>query len=239
MNNLPMGVSVGLIPARSGSKRVPNKNKRILGGLPLVSHTIAAAIESGIFAEIIVSTDDPEIAQISVECGAKVPSLRPSAISGDFSTDIEWLMYAVDHQISVLADYLAILRPTSPLRKAETIRNATLVLERNSWADSIRAMEVTDKHPGKMWILHENDEATPLQDQSLEVIPTHNRPTQTLPKVWVQNASLEVVRLTSLLETGSISGRRVMGFEMPGYEGFDLNTELDWKLLEILFLEQG
>lgn len=135
-------------------------------------------------------------------------------------------------------DCLAILRPTSPLRTPSTIRNAMQTFNDNQWADSLRAMEVTHLHPGKMWRVDSNYEASPYLDQSKEKTPTHNLPTQSLERVWVQNASLEITRLRSLMDWKSISGRRVLAYEMPGFEGFDLNNPVDWKFLEFLAQER-
>ena len=232
--------NIALIPARSGSKRLPDKNKLIFKGLPLVAHSILVALESDCFLEVVVSTDDTEIAEIAKKYGAKVPNLRPKDFATDESSDIEWLIYAINNQISIpftRIDFLTILRPTSPMRTSMTINRAVNALKNAEWADSLRAMELTDKHPGKMWYLTETGEAFPLWDQTRELIPTHNRPTQSLPKVWVQNASLEIVRLQAVLSTNSISGKRVLGFEMPGLEGFDINSERDWNHLNFLISE--
>lgn len=229
--------SIALIPARSGSKRVPNKNIKILGGKPLIYFTIKSAIESNLFSEVIVSTDSDEIGSIAKQFGALVPCLRPSHISGDLSEDLEWVNHSIASMISAdleEIEFLSILRPTSPLRRSETIVRAMQFLKSNSWADSLRAMEVTSQHPGKMWLLDSKCQALPLLPQAAGSTPTHNRPTQALEKIWVQNASLEIVKFESLMLDKSISGSKVLGFEMPGYEGFDLNTELDWFALESL-----
>jgi CMP-N-acetylneuraminic acid synthetase len=131
-------------------------------------------------------------------------------------------------------EYVAILRPTSPLRRKLTIAKALQSLTENSWADSLRAMQITDKHPGKMWTLNDKNRATPFLEQSQENPPTHDRPTQSLQKLWIQNASLEIARLGAIFETNSISGRSVLGFEMPGLEGFDINSKMDFEFLEFL-----
>ena len=208
-----------------------------MNGVPLIAYTIRAALEANSFEEVIVSTDSEEIAEVAVEWGAAVPILRPRELAMDQSTDIEWIEHCLTQMIQTplpRINFLAILRPTSPLRSGTTIAQAISSLKINVWADSLRAMEITDRHPGKMWHLSSQSQATPYLDQEGESIPTHNRPTQSLEELWVQNASLEIVRCSSLLKTGSISGEKVMGFIMPGYEGFDINNELDWILLEAL-----
>ena len=231
------GVNVALIPARSGSKRLPHKNVKLLNGVPLLAYTIRTAINCGLFTEVIVSTDSPEIACIAKQWGAKVPKLRPEEFATDWSSDIEWVMHAITELVSTPSsslDKISILRPTNPLRQSSSIKEAMQRLNDCEWADSIRAMEPIDKHPGKMWILNEVNHASPFLNQSSEIIPTYNRPTQSLQKLWVQNASLEIARLTSIIRTQKISGDNVMGFELPSFQGFDINTQLDWDFLEYL-----
>src|SRR5262245_51132771 len=115
---------VALIPARSGSKRVPDKNIRMLAGHPLIAYTIFAARKSGLFSSIIVSTDSEQYAEISRSYGAEVPFLRPAELSGDSSPDIAWL----EHMFKQLGmqgrqfDCFSILRPTSPFRTPATIQ---------------------------------------------------------------------------------------------------------------------
>lgn len=230
-------MNIALIPARSGSKRLPQKNIKLLKGLPLLAYSIKAAIESEVFSEVIVSTDCPNIALVAERYGASAPILRPLDISTDESTDIEWVNHALNSMVKNplgLIDFVTILRPTSPLRKSRTIVKALDTLRNNPWADSLRAMEVTFKHPGKMWILDKLNRAHPYLNQSNELIQTFNRPTQTLQKIWIQNASLEIVKLRSILETNSISGKIIMGFEMPGMEGFDINNKNDFEFLEFM-----
>ncbi len=233
-------MNIALIPARAGSKRIPSKNIRILNGEPLISYTIRSALKSNIFSEVIVSTDSQEIGNIARAYGAKVPVLRPSQYATDTSSDIEWVQNALTTMVEnplELIEMVAILRPTSPLRSSNSILKAVDLLKANQWADSVRAMEVTYKHPGKMWVLDKDNKALPYLDQIDGCIPTYNSPTQTLQKLWIQNASLEIVKLKVLLETNSISGNTVLGFEMPGFEGFDLNNLQDLEFLEYLVLK--
>ncbi len=230
-------MNIALIPARSGSKRLPGKNIKPLNGKPLIYYTIKVALETKIFSEVIVSTDSKEISEVAKICGANVPLLRPAELATDSSTDIEWVNHAINLMVKVpLSEIssISILRPTSPLRTSATISKALILLESNSWADSVRAMEITDKHPGKMWVLNDEKRALPYLDQTGELVPTHNKPTQSLQTLWVQNASLEIIKFKSLMSTNSISGNNVLGYEMPGLEGFDINTEKDFEFLEFM-----
>lgn len=232
-----MSEIVALIPARSGSKRIAGKNLRELNGAPLIAYTISAALESDIFDQVIVSTNDIDTAEVSTKYGAHVPGLRPNDFATDSSPDIDWVMHALNFWLQKSPPtYIAILRPTSPLRQAQTIIDAFNRLKENSWADSLRAMERVSQHPGKMWKLDARKKGTPLLPQIIGEIPTHSLPTQSLTEVWVQNASLEIASVGSIVSTHSISGSNVMAYEMPGREGFDINLPDDWLLLENLVL---
>ena len=226
--------AVALIPARGGSKRVLKKNTRLLAGAPLITYTINTAKLSGIFDQIIVSTDDEATAEIAIKYGATVPELRPSKFATDSSPDIDWVSYAAENWLSNSEVNLVILRPTSPLRKPQTIKNAHEIFCQNAWADSLRAMQPVAEHPGKMWRIGEGEEATPFMDQLNRPVPTHSSPTNTLEEVWVQNASLEIVKSSTITGKKTLAGDRVLKYEMPGLEGYDINSEKDWAYLEFL-----
>ncbi len=146
---------IALIPARSGSVRVPDKNIRYLGDHPLIAYTISAAIQSEVFDSVLVSTDSEEYAKIAQYYGANVPFLRPVDIAGPKSPDIEWIEYTLN-KLKRRGDdykYFSILRPTSPFRQVKTIQRAWKVYEEFGLADSLRAVEICSQHPGKMWVV--------------------------------------------------------------------------------------
>ena len=229
-----MSTNIALIPARGGSKRIENKNIRLLAGHPLIAHSINVARDAGIYDRILVSTDNFEIAQIAKQYGAEIPSMRPSEYATDTSPDIDWISHSVHEWGIAQESTLTILRPTSPLRKATTIKSAVEALTSASWADSLRAMQIVSEHPGKMWRVNANNEAISYLEQQERSVPTHSSPTNTLERVWIQNASLEVVKVQTIINKGSLAGDRILKFEMPGLEGFDLNTVSDWDYLEFL-----
>ncbi len=230
--------AVALVPARSGSKRVKQKNIRALRGHPLLAYTIAAARASGVFREVIVSTDSEEIARIARHYGAEVPFLRPTEYAGDHSPDIEWL----EHLLRELdrggrkPDSFSLLRPTSPFRLPSTIVRAwrTFVSEP---VDSLRAVEKCSQHPGKMWVIR-GRRLLPLLPFSTGELPWHSTPTQALPLVYAQNASLEIAWTRVVLDNRTIAGETVVPFVTEGLEGFDINQPEDWDLAE-LYLERG
>jgi N-acylneuraminate cytidylyltransferase len=249
---------VALIPARGGSKRVPGKNVRVLGGHPLIAYTIAPALESGVFDAVIVSTDLPEIAEVARRYGAEVPFLRPAALAGDTSPDIEW----VEHTLRTLAeqgrsyDAFSLLRPTSPFRTPDTLRRAWAAFSADPRADSLRAVEKCTQHPGKMWVARGN-RLLPLLPFGLPAAkpqgsdgdgvspklqgnaggfeqPWHSSQYQSLPLVYVQNASLEIAWSRIVFEGHTIAGEAIMPFFTDDMEGFDINNRYDWLLAEHL-----
>lgn len=230
---------VALIPARAGSKRIPGKNTKLLAGHPLIAYTIAAAQQSGVFDAVYVCTDSAEAGSLAGRLGA---SWYTRSASADDQPDIHWLLPVAHGVIGAATDAFTILRPTSPFRTAETIRRAWGLFETMSmgtgWAlfDSLRAVEPVRQHPAKMWLMN----GSLLQPLLLQPsgTPWHSSPTQTLPKVYVQNASLEMASTDTVRRTGTIAGERVLAFETHGYEGFDINTPEDWILAEAL-IERG
>ena len=227
--------AVALVPARAGSKRVRDKNVARLAGHPLIAYTIAAARASGVFERVIVSTDSERYAEIATYYGAEVPELRPTAIAGDVSPDIEW----VEHTLATLdaaggsCSVFSILRPTSPFRLPSTIQRAWRAFVADQGADSLRAVEKCRQHPGKMWVWRGN-RLLPLLPLSPEEQPWHSSQYQALPAVYVQNASLEIAWTRVVRETRTIAGINIVPFLTEGYEGFDVNQWYDWQLAELL-----
>jgi N-acylneuraminate cytidylyltransferase len=224
-----------LIPARAGSKRVQGKNIRPLAGHPLIAYTICAAKQSGVFADILVSTDSEEYAEISRQYGAEVPFLRPAEISGDLSLDIEWLDFTLHKLKGVGREYdcFSILRPTSPFRLPTTIQRAWKEFQAEEGVDSLRAVEKVKDHPGKMWVIR-GKRMMPLLPFGPKEQPWHSTPYQGLPEVYSQNASLEIAWSRVVFDGRTIAGEVVMPFISEGYEGFDVNHPYDWELAEHL-----
>lgn len=216
---------VGLIPARGGSRRIPHKNIRTLGGIPLIEWTLRAAKESGIFKSLIVSTDDDTIATIA-EPWADLHRVGPPIAHGDGDRDIQWVRHL---EPWLHANAFAILRPTSPFRTADTIRRCWDEFQRQE-VHSIRAVEPVKQHPGKMWWRTEHgDPLTPVCKRiHADGTPWHSSPTQSLPLCFVQNASLEMAWSYVPRDYSTISGNKIAPFFTEGHEGFDINTEDDW-----------
>jgi CMP-N,N'-diacetyllegionaminic acid synthase len=224
---------VALIPARAGSKRVPDKNIKPLAGHPLIAYSIAAALESRIFAAVIVSTDSQQYLDVAKHYGAEAPYLRPPEIAGDLSPDIEWVTYTLQRLRADRRtfDCFSILRPTSPFRHASTIVRAWQQFLEEEGVDSLRAVEKCKQHPGKMWVVR-GTRMLPLLPLSPAEQPWHSSQYQALPEVYVQNASLEIAWSKVVFEGRTIAGNVQMPFFTQAHEGFDVNHPEDWRLAE-------
>lgn len=227
--------SVAFIPARSGSKRVPNKNIRVLGGHPMLAYSIRAAIDSGVFDAVICATDSESYAAVARHYGAEVPFLRSPQISGDKSPDIEWVVWMLEQLRAAGRDFdvFSILRPTSPFRLPETVRRAWDRFMASPRADSLRAVEKCKQHPGKMWVIR-GDRMLPLLPFTNGSTPWHSSQYASLPEVYAQDASLEIAWSRVALEQNSIAGESIIPFISEGYEGFDINEPDDWWMAERL-----
>ena len=226
-------MKVALIPARSGSKRFPNKNIKVLNGHPLIAYSIVTAIRSSIFDRVIVCTDSPQYAEIARSYGAETPYLRDTNNAGSSSPDIGWVSeaftYIEKHDSKI--DIFSILRPTNPCRSVDSIRKAYNILI-SSKSDSVRAVSLCSEHPGKMWVLNSDQSfMNPLLPFTLNNVPWHSNQYAALPPIYVQNASLEFAHGRCITDLSSISGNLISPYLTPNDEDVDINYPYDWDLL--------
>jgi CMP-N-acetylneuraminic acid synthetase len=225
---------IAFVPARSGSERVPRKNIRPLAGHPLLAYAIATAREAGVFDRIVCSTDSEEVAEIARWYGADVPFLRPPEYATSTSPDVEWLAYTLA-ELPERYDLFALIRATNPFRGADVVRRGLEQLLATREADSIRAVELVKQHPGKMWVLDEEERTMrPLLEQSELDVAWHAGQYQALPRVYVQNSALEIAWCRVVTDTGTREGRILAPFLTEGLEGFNVDDEEDWARAEAL-----
>lgn len=224
---------LAIIPARGGSKGIPRKNLRLLAGEPLLAHSVRAALSSKLVTRTICSTDDPEIAEAARQCGAEVPFMRPAELSGDTATDADYAIHAVtwlrDEQ-DWLADVVVILWPTCPLRRIEDVDGAIRTLVADPSADSVVSVVRPNKSPYKMWRRTNQGYLVPLLTS--DIFEPYAGPRQRLPEVLAPNGYVHVVRATTLLQSASILGLKVLPFEMDSHHNFDIDTEEDFQTAE-------
>lgn len=214
---------LAIIPARSGSKSVKDKNIRLMNGKPMIAYSIEHALSSKLINRVIVSTDSPVYADIARKYGAEVPFLRPDQISTDTSLDIEVFEHALNFlkdNEDYTPDVVVQLRPTYPIRNVEDIdKMITMLMEDNS-LDSIRCIAPAKEVAYKMWFLNDDGTISPI----LTDIPeAYNMPRQELPKIYYQNACIDVMRPDVITRHHSMSGKKIKGYIME--HNFDIDTE--------------
>ena len=227
---------IALIPARKGSERVKNKNIQIINGHPLMAYTIVAALNSKIFDKIIVSTDSIKYSKIAKHYGAEVPFLRPKKISTSKSTDFLWICYTIEKLKKKFFNFekFCVLRPTSPFRSSKTILSAWKIFKKNHNADSIRSVELCSQHPGKMWHINKNILNPIFSIKNNKKQPLYNQQYKTLPKIYIQNGSLEISKVSNLYKHHNVSGKKIISYISKNHEGFDINKKYDLEYAKYL-----
>lgn len=210
---------LAVIPARGGSKGVPRKNIRELGGKPLICWSIEAARGSRYIDRLIVSSDDPEIIETAVGAGCEAPFVRPSELSQDDTPGIEPVLHAL--QALPGYDLVVLLQPTSPFRSAEDIdRCLEICLE--SGAPACVSVTAPDKSPYWMYTLDAHSKITPLLSP-----PEGFHRRQDLPPVYALNGAVYVARTQWLLESGGFVSAETRAYPMSKERSADIDSEED------------
>lgn len=231
---------MAMIPARSGSESIPDKNIKILKGKPLLAYSILQAKESKYIKRVIVSTDSEKYKKIALECGAEAPFLRPKEFAKNDSLDIDTFRHALEWLKSnegYMPDIIVHLRPTYPLRKTSQIDEAIEKLISFGRADSLRSVEPAKQSPCKMWKLQDDGTVLPLLAKSKNG-ELYSAPRQSLPQVFWQNAAIDVIRTDTILKKNSMSGDVILGYVMEGL-GIDLDDMDDWRRVEEIINREG
>jgi len=216
-----------LIPARSGSKGVPNKNIMDLGGYPLIAYSIVVAKKCSSIDRVIVSTDSEEYARIALKYGAEVPFLRPSDISNDSSTDLEFFQHAVEYfrqEENHVPEYFAQLRPCSPFRHPSII-NQAIKFFIDSQYSALRSVHVMSDTSYKTFEI-ENEKLKKLCSGSFDIEST-SLPRQSFPVTYNPNGYIDIIR-TSMIDKGLIHGNNVNAFITEVTHEIDEQNDFDF-----------
>lgn len=222
---------LAVIPARGGSKGVPDKNIRKMAGEPLLAYTVQAALESGIFERVIVSTDSHQIAQEAERCGAEVPFMRPEELSGDLISSDDVIVHALNYyqKHGEIYETVCKLQPTSPLRTALHIREAyQLFLERE--ADSVISVCMCEHSPLWSGIIEE--------DLRLDFFISNDAKRacrQEMPTYYRLNGAIYMAKAECLTINKSFFGKNSIAYIMSQENSIDIDSELDFKIAEMLF----
>lgn len=221
---------LAIIPARSGSKGLIDKNIKELNGKPLLAYTIEAAREAGIFAEIMVSTDSEIYARISEKYGAKVPFLRSEALSSDDTSSWEVVKEVIKIYRQMKKEYsmVALLQPTSPLRNAENIKGAYKLYKEKSANTVVSVCEVD--HPIQ-WCFELG------ADNNMDSFAKscyRNTRRQDIPLSYRENGAIYMVN-TKLFDSEKIDiyEDKCFGYVMKNEDSIDIDDEIDFNLANI------
>lgn len=230
------GMAYALVLGRGGSKGLPGKNVRILGGKPLVAWSVAAGCVATSVKRVLCSTDDPAIAQAAQNAGAEVPFLRPAEFATSSATDLDVFGHAISwlaNNEGHLPEFFVQLRPTTPFRQASWIDSSIARMLTDPSITCVRTVAPAPHTPYKMWKMDERLRLSPLMTLP-GVAESYNLPRQSLPTVWWHTGQLDVIRTSTLL-AGSMTGANIVGLEVPAGSAVDIDTITDFQMAELSF----
>ena len=221
---------LGIITARGGSKGIPGKNLKLLGGRALLDYTIDAANDTPL-DRLILSTEDKKIADLARSLGCEVPFMRPAELARDETPHLPVIQHAakwlLEHE-GYKADVVLTLQPTSPLRSSADIAAALRMLEL-SGADSVVSVSEVSAHAHPMRMLRVDDSGHAVLFATGQPVRTRINRRQDLPKAWVMNGAVYACRTETLFAADpSLYGDRVVAYPMPAERSISIDTDDDW-----------
>ena len=223
---------LAIIPARGGSKGIPNKNIMDICGKPLIAYSIEAGKKSKYIDEIIVSTDSEEIKVIAAKYGAVVPFLRPKQLSNDSAKSIDLVLHAIEFykNINIGFDYIVLLQPTSPLRNFAHVDEAIEKLMESNGTSLVSVRE-TDENPVLM---------RTIENEKLKEVISFEGPNlrrQDLPRFYIFNGALYINSNDMLITKKRFIDEDTVPYVMNKESSVDIDTMLDAKLVELIIKE--
>lgn len=225
---------LSVITARGGSKGVPGKNIKPLGGKPLIAYTIDAAKKSALITHLIVSTDDEVIAGVCRAHGADVPFLRPKELAEDKTPHLPVMQHAVnfmEDKLGIVFDFVVILQPTSPFRTVEDLDGTIQKLIDTGVDSAVSLVEIEENHPMKIKKL-DGDFVKPYYMEETEGVRR-----QDLPSAYKRSGAVYAMRRATLMDKNRLHGDMVAGFVVPKERSVDIDTPLDWIKVEYMLEE--
>jgi CMP-N,N'-diacetyllegionaminic acid synthase len=228
--------TLGLIPARGGSKGVPRKNIRLLRGRPLLEYTTESALGAQKLSRVVLSTDDEEIAELGRRCGVEVPFMRPKELAQDDTPSLP----VVQHALTTLEasgsyyDAVCLLQPTSPLRKSSDIDGCIDLLARTDADAVVSVVTVPEKYnPHSLYL---SDDGGFLRLATGEARPISRR--QDLPPAFRRDGGVYLARRDTVLLRNSLYGERLLGFLVEDDRWVDIDTWEDWERATKLLVQR-
>ena len=216
---------IAIIPARSGSKSIKDKNIKLLSGHPLIAYSIIAAKLSKKIERVIVSTDSEEYGDIAKKYGAEEPFIRPDTYSKDNSTDRDFFIHAIDwfkEYENTIPEYWVHLRPTTPLRVPEKIDEAIDVILNDDTATSLRSGHKAPESPLK-WFVKEDKYFKGLIENE-----EYNLPKESFEDIYIPDGYVDIVKTSYLLNNEKTHGENIISFESPVCTEIDSIEEFNY-----------
>lgn len=221
---------LGLIPARGGSKGIPNKNRKELGGKPLLQYTIEVALASKELDRVIFSSEDSQLIGLAKQLGVEVPFVRPAALASDTSGSLEVVQHALQFLSTKGENYDAVclLQVTSPFREAGFI-DAAIAKFTQAGTDSLVSVQKVPHEYNPHWVFKENDNGhLNIATGENEIIKRR----QDLPKAFIRDGSIYITRTQTLLEDNSFYGNSISYIESNPEYHVNIDTPSDWEKAE-------
>ena len=224
-----MSRSLALITARGGSKRIPKKNIREFCGKPILCYSIEAALASGVFDEVMVSTDSEEIAEVARKAGAKVPFYRSDETAGDYATTAQVVEEVLSQyeERGIYFDYVCVIYPTAPFITAEKLQDSMARLE-NTGADTVSPVVRFSYPPQRGFVIE--DGITHLKWPQYRTARS-----QDLEPFYHDCGQFYCLRVDSFLKQRQIFMEHMVSIEMPESQVQDIDTLEDWKIAELKY----
>lgn len=216
---------IAIIPARSGSKSLVDKNIKELSGHPLIAYSIAVAMLSKKIERVIVSTNSKEYAEIAKQYGAEIPFIRPDEYSTDVAKDKDFLVHAMNwikESESSSPEYWVHLRPTTPLRTVTVVDNAINEILEDNNATSLRSGHKAPESPLK-WFVRNNGYFSGLLNGE-----DYNLPKEAFEQVYIPDGFVDIVKSSFVMNSQEVHGNKMIGFESPVCTEVDSVEEFDY-----------
>ena len=220
---------LAIITARGGSKRIPHKNIREFCGRPIITYSIEAALNSGVFDEVMVSTDDEKIAEIARKAGAKVPFLRSVETSNDFATTADVILEVLEEykKIGQNFDVACCIYPTAPFITADKLKNAVFLLEEKAY-DSVMPVTEFSFPPLRGMIMDEDKVSYKWEEYSMAR-------SQDLQKIYHDVGQFYVMNVEKFKDSKKLVTKNTGAIVIDELEMQDIDNEVDWKLAELKY----
>ncbi len=220
---------LGLIPARGGSKGIPGKNKKLLGGKPLLQYTIDQALQSKHLTDVVFSSEDASLIALAKSLGAQAPFVRPLELATDTAGSLEVVQHALQEMelLGKTYDAVCLLQVTTPFRGIDLIDTA-IAKFKNAEADSLVTVQSVPQHYNPHWVFKTHGDLLQLATGEKNIIKRR----QDLPPAFIRDGAIYITKTTVLLNDHSFFGNRISYLQSDAATYVNIDTENDWQKAE-------